>query len=270
MDVERISAPGFEGYVKSEQGGRRENQDYYGWCSTDMGLVVTVCDGMGGGPAGRTASTIAVDKILDFLKNTEQKEASEEIVLEAIRRANLAVYQKACSAHELQGMGSTCTVLLLAENKAFAAYVGDSRIYQLRGHKKVYRTFDHSMVFELVKQKVITEEQARQSAQSNIITRALGLKDNVEIDITTLHYKKGDRFFLSSDGIHGAMPERELLDEVTNTEVPMRTIVEQLANRVDEIGMKKGGGHDNMTLVLLESEKTNNGGFWGWLKNLFS
>ena len=100
-------------------------------------------------------------------------------------------------------MGSTCTVLLINDTSAIVAHVGDSRVYQIRGRNKIFRTFDHSMVFDLVKQKVITEEQARLSAQSNVITRALGIKPDIEVDVVELPYDAGDRFILTTDGIHG-------------------------------------------------------------------
>lgn len=277
MNVERISAPGFEGYVKSEIGGRKENQDSYGWISAPVGLIVTVCDGMGGGPAGKMASSISVDSILKFMIDVKnQRMQVEELVVKAIEYANLCVYEKACAQPELMGMGSTCTVLVLKMGTAVLAHVGDSRIYQLRGHKKVFRTFDHSLVFELVKQKVITEEQARQSSQSNIITRALGLKDKVEIDITTLEFKRGDRFMLSSDGIHGSMPEKDLLEIVSDRQQTVGDIVAQLAAKVDEMGKEKGGGHDNMTLVLIDCNEESvpgSDGFFGkicdFFKNMF-
>lgn len=88
-------------------------------------------------------------------------------------------------------MGTTVTVLLINEEKATVAYVGDSRIYQIRKGRKIFRTFDHSMVFRMVKKKIITEEQARLSAQSNIILRAVGLKPDLDVDVFDLPYDKG-------------------------------------------------------------------------------
>lgn len=90
---------------------------------------------------------------------------------------------------------------------ATIAHVGDSRVYQFRGRTKIFRTFDHSMVFDLVKQKVITEEQARLSAQSNVITRALGIKPDLEVEILERPFEAGDRFLLCTDGIHGSIEE---------------------------------------------------------------
>ena len=106
----------------------------------------------------------------------------------------MAILEAGNENPSLKGMGSTATVLLLSDKSAFVAHVGDSRVYQIRSGKKIFRTFDHSMVFELVKQKVITEEQARLSAQSNIITRALGMQPDLQVDVVERPYEKGDRF----------------------------------------------------------------------------
>ena len=259
MNFENIVTSGFHGAASSNIGGRPENQDSYKWGMTPVGLAITVCDGMGGGPAGKTASSIAVDTILQTLQGLTPSANLEQAVENAVQTANVAVYDKSCTNPDLHGMGSTCTLLLLTDHEAITAYVGDSRIYQLRGHKKQFRTFDHSMVFELVKQKVITEEQARLSSQSNVITRALGLGPKVEIDVQTLSYKKGDRFVLTSDGIHGVIPEKELIGDVTDKSKPLTEIVDKLTDKIESIGKSKGGSHDNMTIVLLEAGNINDG-----------
>jgi protein phosphatase len=208
---------------------------------------------MGGGPGGKTASTIAVNEIIAGIDEANKDEESANVIIKAIRRANIAIIEAGNENPQLKGMGSTATVLLLTEESAYVAHVGDSRIYQLRGRKKVFRTFDHSMVFDLVRQKVITEEQARLSAQSNVITRALGVKPDVEVDIQEVPYLKGDRFLLCSDGIHGTMPEEELIRLATEKGKALGPITDNIATIVDELGRREGGGHDNLTLALIET-----------------
>ena len=174
--IQQLNTPDFiVGFAESRIGGRSENQDSYGSAETPYGFVVTVCDGMGGGPGGKTASSIAVKEIILGIKDGNPDDTTVNIVIKAIRRANLAIIEAGKETPALKGMGSTCTILLISTDSAIIAHVGDSRVYQLRGKNKIFRTFDHSMVFDLVKQKVITEEQARLSAQSNVITRALGI-----------------------------------------------------------------------------------------------
>ena len=244
----------FVGFAESRIGGRPENQDSYGFKETKLGFLLTVCDGMGGGPGGKTASTIAVTEIIAGVEESNEDEEVANILIKAVRRANMAILEAGNQNPPLQGMGSTATVLLLSEKSAYIAYVGDSRVYQIRGGKKAFRTFDHSMVFELVKQKVITEEQARLSAQSNVITRALGMKPDLEVDVLERSYDKGDRVVLCSDGIHGSMPEKELLKLIANRRSSLGAVVDDIATYVDNLGRSNGGHHDNLTLAIIETK----------------
>lgn len=245
-------------FAESRVGGRKENQDSYDWKDTNLGYLVTVCDGMGGGPGGKTASTIAVREIVSAIsESSKEEEEIPNIIIKAIRRANMAIIEAGNNNPSLKGMGSTATVLLITEESAHIAHVGDSRVYQLRGGKKIFRTFDHSMVFEMVAQGVITEEQARLSAQSNIITRALGVKPDVEVDVKELPFQKGDRFVLCSDGIHGSMPEEEFIKMVSDKKRPLGVITDDIATYVDNLGRTSGGGHDNLTIAIIETKKNS-------------
>lgn len=178
------------------------------------------------------------------------------MVIKAIRRANLAIIEAGKETPALKGMGSTCTILLISNESAIISHVGDSRVYQLRGKSKIFRTFDHSMVFDLVKQKVITEEQARLSAQSNVITRALGIKPDIEVDVVELPYESGDRFLLTTDGIHGAIAEAELIAMASDKKHALGTVTDEIVTTIDGKGRNEGGGHDNLTLAIIET-KTN-------------
>lgn len=252
--IQQLKTPDFiTGFAESRIGGRSENQDSCGSSETPYGFVVTVCDGMGGGPGGKTASTIAVNELITGIKEGNPDDTAINIVIKAVRRANLAIIKEGQENPALRGMGSTCTVLLISEYSAIVAHVGDSRVYQLRGKSKIFRTFDHSMVFDLVKQKVITEEQARLSAQSNVITRALGIKPDIEVDIIELPYQVGDRFLLTTDGIHGSLSETTLMEMASNRKHALGTIVDEIATTIDGNGRKEGGGHDNLTLAIIET-----------------
>ncbi|MBR1504337.1 MAG: serine/threonine-protein phosphatase [Prevotella sp.] len=247
----------FIGFAESRIGGRGENQDSFDTKKTKFGSLFTVCDGMGGGPGGKTASSIAVREIIAGVDEANSEETITNIIIKAIRRANMAILEAGNEDPSLHGMGSTATVLLLSDYAAYVAHVGDSRVYQFRGHKKIFRTFDHSMVFDLVKQGVITEEQARLSAQSNVITRALGIQPDVEVDIQELPYEKGDRFLLCSDGIHGTMPEAELIQHVTSRKNVLGALTDDIATMVDNFGRTNGGGHDNLTLAIIETKNNS-------------
>ena len=249
------------GFAESRIGGRNENQDSYGFAQTGHGVVMIVCDGMGGGPGGKIASDIAVNGIISSIVNADDDKDIPSLLKDAFQCANRAIINAADnntvylgdSSSTLHGMGSTATALFITEEAAYAAHVGDSRIYQIRGRNKIFRTFDHSLVFDLVKQNVITEEQARLSAQSNIITRALGIHQEVTVDIAILPFEKGDRFMLCTDGIHGVLPEKSLIKMVANKQQSLGAIVDDIATLADNIGHSSGGSHDNLTIAIVET-----------------
>ena len=153
-------------------------------------------------------------------------------------------------------MGTTATVLVLTPEAAYLTHVGDSRIYQLRKGKKVFRTFDHSKVFEMVAQKMMTEEQARQSSFSNIITRALGIRQKVEMTVEKIPYKKGDRFILCCDGIWNTLPEAEIL-KLFMAKDKTKDEVEYLTATINGIGVQRGGEHDNLTAIVVDMKQNS-------------
>ena len=247
-----------KGFGESRIGGRAENQDNWGFTDTPFGFLLVVCDGMGGGPSGKLASKIAVDSILKGVEEGNKEEAPANILIKAIRQANMDIILQGEEDMRLKGMGSTCTAVLVNEESAIVAHVGDSRVYQFRGVHKVFRTFDHSMVFDLVKKKVITEEVARLSVDSNIITRALGIKPDLEVEVNEVPYETGDRFMLSTDGIHGSVPEKQLILMATDSKKNLSQCVEDMAMTIDNEGIKNGGGHDNLTVAMIELSANSN------------
>lgn len=237
-------------------GGREENQDTCGLVETRRGFLALVCDGMGGMNGGATASKIAVEEIIRFIDMPGQEDSLEDdsqmLLRKAICHANKVLFETASANPSLSGMGTTVTALLIDENKATVAYVGDSRVYQIRNGRKIFRTFDHSMVFEMVKKRILTEEQARLSAQSNIILRALGQKEDVVVDTFDLSYDKGDIFFLCTDGIWGTMPEKQLIKRLSTGQHP-KAVTETLAMSIHGDKLREGGGHDNLTAAMIQT-----------------
>lgn len=239
------------GFIDSRIGGRKENQDSAGLKETKLGYLVVVCDGMGGMQGGSVASQLAVQTILETVASADKQSNPSMTLIKAIRNANMAIIEEGQNNPNLQRMGTTVTALLLTPYSALTAYVGDSRIYQLRKGKKVFRTFDHSMVFEMVRKKVISEEQARLSAQSNVILKALGITPNIEVEIEERPYLKGDRFILCTDGFWGAMPEDEFIRHLSENN-PIYKILDSTANVVESIGRNSGNEYDNLTAAILE------------------
>lgn len=250
LDTERYAC-----YGKSMIGGRSENQDSFDFKHLeDNRLVATVCDGMGGANGGAVASEKAVCAITEYFSESHDTENGEEQAAASVKTANAAVYQEAVQNPALRGMGTTATVALFDDYAAYIAYAGDSRIYQIRNGEKVFRTFDHSRVFELVKAKRITEEEARVRPDSNIIMRALGIRPEVMVDAAMLPYKKGDRFVLCCDGVWGSMPEKELI-RMFSASGTAKDVVESITSAVDDIGKKAGGHHDNLTVIVIEMKE---------------
>ncbi len=237
----------------SRQGGRPENQDDYGFLDTHLGFLFIVCDGMGGGPGGKTASYIVKNEIARALSACSPQMATEKAIRMAVARAQEAIQSATQQRPELQGMGSTFVAVLVSGHSAFVAHAGDSRCYQLRGNRVVFRTTDHSLVAELVKRKSLTEEEARTSPQSNVISRGLGGMSNHTPDVVELPYQRGDRFVLCTDGVWGAMPGKDLVKRLSGKQ-NMQALINILGNEIDRIGMQTGGGHDNHTIGMVEME----------------
>ena len=197
---------------------------------------------------------IAVNTILKYISAAYAEDNVAEVLYNAIVMANSNIIANGQENPNLYGMGTTVTALILNKTCATVAFIGDSRVYQLRGKHKVFRTFDHSMVFEMVANGLLTEEQARLSAQSNIILKALGVSTEIAPEIYQLPYLKGDRFILCTDGFWGAMPEKELLAIVGKKKDKLAAIIEHTSNLVETIGHNKGGLHDNLTAAFIDVE----------------
>jgi len=247
----------FRGSVDSRIGGRSDNQDTCGYADTPHGLLVVVCDGMGGGPGGKLASSVAVETIIKCVSGDTESTDRKALLAEAINIADRQLQQIQAEKPALSGMGTTVAALLINSQSAIVAHVGDSRVYQFRRGSKKYRTFDHSMVFEQVRRKILTEEQARLSPQSNVITRALGFGQGEKAEIAELPYEKGDRFMLASDGVWGVMPEKELV-KIAGKTSNVDGAIESLFIKVEEIGAENGGTHDNFTAAFVETSNNSN------------
>ena len=239
------------GATCSMQGGRPENQDDWGVYDTPLGCLVIVCDGMGGGPGGKTASYIAKNMIASTLQSSSPQMSRIDAMKRAVSIANDALYQKMEEVPSLKGMGSTMVAVLVNPHSAVVAHLGDSRCYRVADGHVVFRTGDHSLVGELVRNKALTEEQARTSPQSNVIMRGLGNTSNHVPELIRTPYRKGDRFFLCTDGVWSIMPHEELVQRLTSQQ-DIQSLVSNLSAEIDQRGFAAGGHHDNHTLVAIE------------------
>lgn len=234
-------------------GGRPENQDALALSDTPLGFLAVVCDGMGGGPGGATASTLAAKTIVATLTECTPLMPRQQALKLAVDHAQTALEQAMRSNPSLQGMGSTLVALLLNKESALIAHLGDSRCYRLSYGRIAFRTADHSLVGELVQYGSMTEEQARRSPTANVITRGLGTTSNHVAQIDEVPYRRGDRFVLCSDGIWGSMPQPQLLTHLLPPKAASDVAID-LPQAVDRLGQQNGNHHDNHTLIVIDTD----------------
>ena len=239
-----------DGYLETCIGGRSENQDACGFSDTPVGALIVVCDGMGGANGGSIASSMAVRMIFSHFSEASEQDDPVELIKTSVIEANKAILETGNSDPNLTGMGTTLVLTLVNEHCAYVVSIGDSRIYQLRTKKAVFRSEDDSVVFQLVKSGAITEEEARVSDSSNIITKALGISEDVEFDVLMLPYDKKDRFVMCSDGFWGSMPEKEIL-RMLGQKDDLSRLFKRVLNKVEIIGQKTHPDHfDNYTAAI--------------------
>lgn len=237
--------------IDSRQGGREENQDSCGYKETPFGFLVVVCDGMGGGPAGANASILAVQSIIQEVDKAAPALNPEVVLNNAVTAANDLLRRTIKKHRQLMGMGTTCVAALFTTNKVTVAHVGDSRLYQFRNNKLIFKTADHSVVGEMVRKGEITEEEARRAENSNVITRSLGISDTVDVETNVLNIIPGDRIALCTDGVWGMLCEKELTDFLCKKD-SIDSILPDLLNSIELLGRNKhDGNYDNLSLGII-------------------
>lgn len=230
--------PGFSVVSRTDVGRvRKTNQD-----ALVIGCGLSgVADGMGGHNGGEIASGETRDALLREARGcSPDRQALEDMV----KKVNLEIWDRQEKDASLTGMGTTLTLLWPAEDEIYIAQVGDSRAYLLRDGEMRQVTEDHSIVGDMVRRGVLTEEQAACHPMRNYITRAIGTDDTVEVDIFTERRKAGDRWLICSDGLYGQMG-RDVLQETAFAPDP-----EEAADRLLQTALDNGG-RDNITLVIM-------------------
>lgn len=200
-----------------------------------------VADGMGGHKGGEVASTSARD---DLLRELEGKTPSVAALSGAIEEVNRQIYHQQEHDDALTGMGTTLSVLWMSDDFVYIGHVGDSRVYLLRDGEFKQMTLDHSLVEQLVREGVLTEEEAQNHPMRNIITRAIGTDESVEVDVVVEERRKGDLWLACSDGLHGLVDDRQMRDA-------LRQYAPEKAADVLLKAALDAGGRDNVTLVIV-------------------
>jgi PPM family protein phosphatase len=226
---------------------RRDNED----SAFARSPLFVVADGMGGAQAGEVASRMAVEA---FQRGLRPDGSPEERLADRARDANRQIYEISRSEHERAGMGTTLTAVYLDDADLAVAHVGDSRAYLFRDQKLIRLTQDHSLVEALVRAGKLTEEQAAEHPQRSVITRALGVEPQVEVDTRTYPARAGDVVLLCSDGLTSMISEEQIAT-VLAEESDLDRAGERL---IDEAN--SAGGRDNITVVIFRVEEVGRDG----------
>ena len=226
---------------------RETNQDAFSFGSFDDGNCwAVVCDGMGGVSGGQVASAICVEKVSDALKRGYRNDmtisSAKNLLTTAINAANSAVFKQSQENYELKGMGTTVVAVLVLGNIGVVAHVGDSRAYLLNDNIKPI-TKDHSFVQLLIDTGKITEEEAKNHPDRNVITRAVGIEHVVDVEIDIVDINNNDKMLICTDGLNGYVPDADILKTVNEYGDSSTEKLVETANNA--------GGRDNVTVVML-------------------
>jgi serine/threonine protein phosphatase PrpC len=236
---------------------RKHNEDNFVMVPEQR--LYVVADGMGGHACGEVASQITVETLGSFYKDSADDDeltwpckldrelsGSENRLRAGVKLANLRIFEKAQMDAKYKGMGTTVVVAYFHGNSVVVAHVGDSRVYRLREGSLTQLTEDHSLLNDYKKMATLTEEEERNFPHKNIIVRALGMKEIIDVDIQTDAPLEGDIYLLCSDGLNGELEDTEIESILVEAE----TIEESCAVLIE--AACENGGKDNVTVVLVQ------------------
>ncbi|MEG6522141.1 Stp1/IreP family PP2C-type Ser/Thr phosphatase [Desulfotomaculum sp. 1211_IL3151] len=224
---------------------RAGNEDSMCACP-EIGLFA-VADGMGGHRAGEIASSTALSLLKEQLKNSsvEQEDVATNLLC-IMDEANQRIYQLSCENEQFRGMGTTVTAGIILGNELIIAHVGDSRAYLIRSDDILQITNDHSLVGEMLRCGGLTEEQAINHPQKNVLTRAMGTAPNIRIDLYRKDIQVGDKILFCTDGLTNHLRPQEIKEIILTQSDPGKCLRELMKIALDR------GGLDNITMVLVE------------------
>jgi PPM family protein phosphatase len=236
-------------HATSDVGLRRtHNEDHFAIWPEDpaergTGVLLAIADGMGGAVAGEVASHIAVDTALALWRE-RGGQGDAGTLREALEAANRAVHAESVARTDRRGMGTTLTLVALRDDHGWFAHVGDSRLYLVRHGEILQLTEDHSLVAQLVRERQMTPEQARVDPRRNVVTRSVGVNEQVDVDVSPLPaLQPGDTLVLSTDGLHGLVEDHEIAPIVSGSDL-------SAACQVLVALARERGGPDNITVML--------------------
>ena len=256
----------------SDVGMLREHNEDSVASDLSIGLVM-LADGMGGYKAGEVASEITVLMIAAEITEAMQSKAhlllsdpdllpESNMLLSAVEKTNAAIYQVSQNQPECAGMGTTLVAGIFVNNQLVLGHIGDSRMYRLRGEDLTQLTEDHSLVQEKINAGLMTVEEAKRSKSRNLVTRALGIDLDVELDLQELAVEVNDVYLLCSDGLSDLMSDAEIANILLEANGNIADAADKLIETANE-----HGGSDNISVVITIIEKTFSAPK-GWMKKL--
>ncbi len=228
---------------------RPNNQDSYAAGELPGSVAwAVVCDGMGGASGGNIASSTAVkiisERISSSYKNGMSGNSIKNILTSAISAANIEVFDESMADSDLSGMGTTVVAAIVADNAVFVAHAGDSRAYILSEGSLSQITKDHSFVQEMVDKGRMTEDEAKDDPRRNIITRALGVQDELRVDFCEEFIDENDVVLICTDGLTNYVSDNEIISLTSDDK--FNDFAERLVDKANQ-----NGGGDNITVVTL-------------------
>jgi protein phosphatase len=247
--------------AKTDVGMKRtHNEDYFSLIEDEQLFIVA--DGMGGHAMGEVASKMAADTLGEFYQRTKDEDATwpykmdrqlsyvENRLVCGIKLANWRIYEAATKDPRCKGMGTTLVSCLVNGDKVYFAHVGDSRGYRIRGDQIKQMTRDHSLLEDYKEAKPdMTEDEQKNFPHKNVITRALGMRDTVQVDIKHDSIEDGDTFLLCCDGLSGMLEDKKMADLVLACGGDLEKAVASLVDQAN-----RNGGVDNITVILLQCQ----------------
>ena len=225
----------------------------------DTLAIGVVSDGMGGHACGEVASEITVATIDEYYKQTAEEvpvtwpfrvpqlQAERNRMITAIKLANSRIFEQAAADKEKKGMGCTVDAIFFAQGRAYVGHVGDSRVYRLRGKQLTQITEDHSLLNDYKRMKEMSGEEMAKFPHKNVVVRALGLAEQVAVDVIVDEFHLGDIYILCSDGLTDMVMDEQILDLVEKRRQRLDGACTALVDAANE-----AGGKDNITALLAE------------------
>ena len=226
--------------------------------------LFVVADGMGGHASGEVASQMSVETLAEFFRSTAEddeitwpyklekgRQYEENRVVTGIKLSNRRIFESATRDAKLKGMGTTLVATFFVNDTCYVGHVGDSRVYRYRGNDLIQLTEDHSLLNDYIKMRQLTPEEIEAFPHKNVIVRALGMKETVQVDIASEAPEDGDVYLLCSDGLSGMISDNDMAAILKDEGEDLDRTCEALIDAANQ-----NGGTDNITVILIRYLKS--------------